>query len=97
MIRLKTPRREQTKPENSIFFRTKHDPAMFCESASRILAFARSRKHRCTPLLMMAVIFMLLRAFQRETYEDSEDLLILVFIVAHDGCHFYAAESLNFV
>ena len=50
MIRLKTPRREQTKPENSNFFRTKHDPAMFWESALRILAFARSRKHRCTPL-----------------------------------------------
>ena len=42
---------------------------------------------------MMAVIFMLPRAFQRETYEDSEDLLIIVFIVAHDGCHFYAAEN----
>ena len=53
MIRFKTPRREQTKPENSNFFWTKHDPAIFWESASRILAFARSRKHGCNSLVAM--------------------------------------------
>ena len=44
----------------------------------------------------MAVIFMLPRAFFKvDAYEDPEDLLIMVFIVAHDGCHFYAAESFS--
>ena len=32
-------------------------------------------------------------SLERLGYEDSEDLLIIVFIVAHDGCHFYAAEN----
>ena len=50
LIRLKTPRREQTKYDNWNFCRTKHDTAMFWESTLRILAFARSRKRGCNPL-----------------------------------------------
>ena len=52
LIRLKTPRREQTKYDNWNFCRTKHDTAMFWESTLRILAFARSRKHGCNALVL---------------------------------------------
>ena len=50
---IKTPRREQTKIENWNFCWTKYETAIFWESVSRILAFARSRKHGCNCLILI--------------------------------------------
>ena len=49
---IKKARQEQTKPENLIFSQAKHDPAISWESGSRILVFARSRKHGCNALTL---------------------------------------------